>query len=131
MVDRQVKAIVEDIEKVTSGIMVKLASSIHGELVKTTPVDTGWARANWVATAGAPFSFKAKAVKDPQPSNIASLSLKQQASIVRLSAYRLSAGALFITNNVPYINRLNHGHSKQQPPGFIQRSIDKGIRKLK
>lgn len=33
-----------------------------------------------------------------------------------------------ITNSVPYINRLNDGHSKQSPSGFIEAIIDKHCR---
>lgn len=33
-----------------------------------------------------------------------------------------------ITNAVPYINRLNDGHSKQSPAGFIDAIIDKHVR---
>lgn len=33
-----------------------------------------------------------------------------------------------ITNSVPYINRLNDGHSKQSPAGFIEAIVDKHCR---
>lgn len=33
-----------------------------------------------------------------------------------------------ITNSVPYINRLNDGHSQQSPSGFIEAIIDKHTR---
>ena len=39
----------------------------------------------------------------------------------------LDRGNAFITNNVPYIVRLNDGSSKQQPRGFVQRAIRKAV----
>lgn len=33
-----------------------------------------------------------------------------------------------ITNSVPYINRLNDGHSKQSPAGYIDAIVDKHTR---
>lgn len=33
-----------------------------------------------------------------------------------------------ITNSAPYINRLNAGHSKQSPSGFIDAIVDKHSR---
>ena len=35
---------------------------------------------------------------------------------------------LEITNSVPYINRLNDGHSKQSPAGYIDAIVDKHTR---
>lgn len=37
---------------------------------------------------------------------------------------------IFITNNLAYIQRLNEGHSRQAPSGFVQKAIMAGIANL-
>ena len=36
-------------------------------------------------------------------------------------------GPIYITNNVPYINSLNGGHSQHAPAGFVERAIVKAV----
>lgn len=117
----QVRVVLGELERFTAKMMVKLAFSITAELVEATPVDTGWARANWVPRRGAP-----QLVPVGSPQNVdRSAAAQGQASLAR---YSIFDGSIFISNNVPYIGRLNAGHSKQAPAGFIQRSIFRGIR---
>lgn len=44
----------------------------------------------------------------------------------KLRAYR-GFPRVYIVNNAPYIGRLNDGHSKQAPRGFVERAIQAGI----
>lgn len=37
--------------------------------------------------------------------------------------------AVISTNNLPYIPRLNEGYSKQAPPGYIEKAVDKVVRR--
>jgi len=90
-----------------------------------TPVDTGWARANWIPVLGQPSRRPA-----PQPTNqdvsaaAAALSGQQEAAIAGIAlSYTLAKGAVTIANNVPYIVALNEGSSKQAPRGFVQSAI--------
>jgi hypothetical protein len=81
----------------------------------------GRARANWIPTLGTPASGVSARVD------------KQGASTVALLAgvtanYKLEDGPIWIVNNSPYISRLNDGHSKQAPAGFVEAAIDAGIR---
>lgn len=41
-----------------------------------------------------------------------------------------SASKIIFSNNVPYAIRLNEGHSKQAPSGFVQRALRAGIKAL-
>jgi hypothetical protein len=45
--------------------------------------------------------------------------------------YKLNQGAIFITNNVPYIGNLDAGTSAQAPSGFVRQSILAGIQQTK
>ena len=106
-----------DIELET--VVRKLAFEIYKGVTQKTPVDTGRAKANWNIGLGAIDSRITKnttfqAIEPPK-----------------------GAGKrpIYITNNLPYINKLENGSSKQAPTGMvaltmssIQRSISNVIR---
>lgn len=124
MVDtvEQVIAILEDFSE---DLIRRLATQITFELQRTTPVDTGWARANWIPQIGVPFEGNAT-VTDPQPGDVASAAGQQAAGQAAILGYRIELGSVFISNNVPYIINLNNGSSRQAPPMFVERAIDIG-----
>ena len=103
-------------------VCVELAVNISAELIATTPVDTGWARANWVPTLSAPYA----AGRGAAPGKVDSLAtLAQSEGLAEILAFKLADGAIFVGNNVPYIARLNAGHSDQAPSGFVEAAIAK------
>jgi hypothetical protein len=101
----------------------KLALNIHGELVDKTPVDTGWARSNWIPQVGRPFE---KTVGDPE-----NLSDRAEAGVAEVSNWKISDGPIHITNNVPYIRKLNGGSSAQVPAGFVNKAVQGEVEKIK
>ena len=44
-----------------------------------------------------------------------------------MAGYKFGQGKVFVTNNVPYGRELNDGHSRQEPAGFVQRSIVRAL----
>lgn len=120
MASLQVRIVLEDLGQFTGRVVQKLAMDITANLIETTPIDTGWARSNWVPNIGEPVTSTTGA---PEGVSFAS----QQAGIAGLASYQVALGAVFITNNVPYIQVLNDGHSKQAPIGFVQLAIDKAV----
>ncbi len=123
----QLRIVMSAIEQVTTSLLQKVTLDIAANLRKApseggTPVDTGWARANWIASVG-------DSPREPvgTPDNISSAEGEQSASLGTVLTYTRDKGKLFITNNVPYINRLNDGHSKQAPAGFVQRAIEQAL----
>lgn len=126
MVD-QVVRVIGQLEKFTERLIVKITLDITANLIENTPVDTGWARANWVPTIGRPDVQNLSNI-EPTAQLAAGQATKQQVSLGGVaSSYKLRAGAIFISNNVPYITFLNQGTSKQQPSGFVQRAISKAL----
>ncbi len=73
-----------------------------------TPVDTGHARANWLPSIGVPATAETHSAAT------------HAAAVASLLGYRIENGALYVTNNVPYIGLLNLGHSSQAPLGFVE-----------
>ena len=123
----EVDRVMGQLDQFAERVITKLTLDITANLKEATPVDTGWARANWVARIGAPL------VETQTPGERTTAAARgreadSQASLaVVLSSYRLEGGAVYISNNVPYISRLNSGSSRKAPAGFVQRAIEKGV----
>jgi len=122
-----IEDVLDDMDRFIAKEIVGLTFEIHAELVESTPLDLGWARANFVPQVTVPYREN---LKDAEPSSGAA-SNRASSNITKLgqiaASYRLGNGPLFISNNVPYIGRLNDGHSKQAPPGYIPMAIDRAV----
>lgn len=127
MVD-QVKTIVGQLERFTERLIVKITLDVTANLIEATPVDTGWARANWVARIGSPFDEDLSDI-EASPQAAAGAASRQQASLGAVAArYQLQQGSVFVSNNVPYITNLNDGTSQQAPRSFVQMAIAKAVK---
>ncbi len=92
----------------------KLALRIDQRVVQETPFDTTNARSNWLVSDGS-------SINSPGPiiGAAAAISNGEQA-IGKAKVFT----ELFISNNLPYIQRLNEGWSLQQEnPGYIDAII--------
>lgn len=98
-------------ETVTRAACLQMANG----MVMRSPVDTGRFRGAWVYGAGA------KSAEQPQ-----TLDKAGGASLTCIAAglQAWQAGqAIYITNNLPYGPRLEHGWSKQAPAGFVRITV--------
>ena len=127
MADRQIKAIIQGLEKVTERVISKITLDITANLIETTPVDTGWARANWVPAIGNPHIVNLTGEKVSSAEVIRQAADQSEASTKVASSYKLDMGSVFVSNNVPYILKLNEGSSAQAPAAFVQRAIHKAV----
>jgi len=113
------------IELVT--LMKKIGFDLLARIVSRTPVDTGRARASWVITIGDPSETTAPAGEHKQyqtgeaPSPPAGVVAVEQASAALASVQAYDD--IWIANNLPYIERLEHGHSGQAPSGMVALAI--------
>ena len=127
MAKDDVRAVVRGLEKFTTRVITKITLDVVANLVETTPIDTGWARANWVPSIGTSFIANLEGIQPDGP--LAAKSADEQAAAVAevLANYKLDRGSVFVTNNVTYISELNEGKSRQEPAAFVQRAIEKAI----
>lgn len=100
-----------------------LVLAITANLIKATPVNTGWARANWVPSIGTPYTATAGTEKSVSNAD-------QQAGQASVLSYKLAGGLLYVSNNVPYIGILNYGSSKQAPAGFVELAIAQALQEV-
>lgn len=108
-------------DKLTTGLeklMETIAEEIGEEVVASTPVDTGYARANWRPSVNAPLD-------DP----VSFLDPTGRGAIGRIRTVARTAklgDKIYIKNNAPYIETLNAGSSSQAPSGYVQIAIKRG-----
>jgi hypothetical protein len=80
----------------------KVALELFRRVIYKTPVDTGRARANWQVTIGSQATMsKATAA----------------------SAGFKAGDTIYLTNNLPYIRKLEEGSSQQAPAGMVALTV--------
>jgi hypothetical protein len=84
---------------------------VFSSVIKMTPVDTGRAKGNWQCTIGTPANGENQ-LADSEGAMIA---------VVPNEA----GSKVYLTNNLPYIQKLEYGHSTQAPSGMVRISIDR------
>lgn len=109
----------ERIERNARNAAVRLASTILQAVVVSTPVDTGHARANW--QVGIDFEPTDELAEEDKAGQ-ATIS-KGKSKL----AEKKPGQTIHLSNNVPYINKLNQGWSAQAPSGFIQKAVNQAI----
>jgi hypothetical protein len=96
-------------------VVRKSLLELTGDIIKRTPVDTGRARGNWQATVGSP----ATGVLDAADKSGDKTTGKAQDAISKATG-----NIYYLTNNLPYIQALEYGHSKEQAPhGFVRLAV--------
>lgn len=135
MVSTQIRIVVRAMEGLAEQIVRKIVLDVVANLLRSpsdggTPVDTGWARANWIPVIGSPSGRAAPPPGDNTQTRGAASILggQQQAAVAAIATgYKLRMGKVTIANNVPYILPLNAGSSKQSAKNFVQRAIMKAV----
>lgn len=119
--EQQIQAIVAELENVASRVVSKIVLDATANLSATTPRDTGWAAANWLPSISAPA---------PAPAgsrDSVSFAAQNAGAAAVAGGYHINKGPAYITNNVPYVPRLNDGTSRKAPAGFVQAAIVKAL----
>lgn len=126
----QIAVILKDLDRRVELVTIGLSLGIVAKLKRAaseggTPVDTGWARANWVPQIGTPAAGTVGTRKQAEAGQVDQTG--SAAGEAQLLGFKLAKGSIWITNNVRYIVRLNEGSSQQAPPGFVQAAIEEAI----
>lgn len=96
-------------------VVKKLAIELFKLIVLKTPVDTGRARASWNLSAG---------IIDTSVEPSGEYEKGQALAKARLSNLPGNFRVIWITNSLPYIIALEHGHSTQAPAGMVGLSVE-------
>lgn len=103
-------------------------------VVLGTPVDKGRARSNWIVALGTPSRDTIEPYVPGEAGSTAgsnaNAALAQGAATI--GGYSgLLHGSIAISNNLPYIGRLNAGSSKQAPAGFVEKAVQSAVRAVR
>jgi hypothetical protein len=98
-------------ERVIRGTLFGVASRI----IKRSPVDTGRFRNNWQASVNSPAVGVTSATDKTGNAAV-------QESSALINNFQIGA-TFYLTNNLPYANRLEYGWSKQAPSGMVRRTV--------
>lgn len=126
MVSVQIRTVITALDQFIELVMKRIVLDVVANLVRAparggTPVDTGWARANWVPRIGQPVT-----ATDGSRESV-SQGAQQSGLAAVATGYKLVRGPVWISNNVPYILQLNDGSSQQAPAGFVQAAIGEAV----
>jgi hypothetical protein len=99
----------------------KAALAIDATVVLATPVDTGRARGNWQVELD---NAKEGTVEPQDRSGQAAIN---QGKGVIAQYNGDTSKEIHITNNLPYIGKLNEGHSAQAPAAFVEKAVMVGV----
>ncbi len=109
---KQIESANDKVENIVKVTMIELFNRV----IQKSPVDTGRFRANWNCSIGSPDLSTSQAI-DPSGSGAIS---KANSTVV---SYTLNGQSVFLTNNLPYADRLENGWSKQAPNGMVRLSM--------
>lgn len=118
-----IRAFVEKTGKNADKKVQKICLDLVSGIVMKTPVDTGRARANWQTSIGSPKDREVDTT-DPGGTKAINNALDDIA--------KANGNIFWITNNLPYIYRLEYeGWSKQAPMGMARITIENIRRQLR
>ena len=100
-------------------VSIQFARRVRRSIAGATPFDTGRAAASWNASVGGPNTRV-----QPPEFQVNSKAEAIEAGEENLLDFTLGDD-IHISNSAPYIRRLNAGHSKQAPSGFVETTVQK------
>ena len=101
-------AAIKDIQSVPMKVVKGTLISMGGRIIKRSPVDTGRFRGNWQFTINSPAIGQLANTSAPN-------------SELMSAANAMESGFIFyMTNNLPYGERLEYGYSDQAPAGMVR-----------
>lgn len=108
------------IDRIAERSVVEISGAVLAGLVELNPVDTGHSSNNWIATINEPNEVVDGERKAPSHD-------MQDQGRQTVAEYKLSDGAVFITNCVPYVIYLVLGHSPQAAAGYDRFAVEQGL----
>lgn len=98
-------------EKTSRGTSIALWRAV----ILDSPVDSGRFRGNWFASSGAP--------SDVTTAEVDSQGVRTVAKAAQFVQSTNDWQSLWLSNNLPYSERLEFGYSSQAPEGMVRKNI--------
>lgn len=130
---KRMTVVSEKVGKGATKVLRKAALAVDQAVVFGTPVDTGRARSNWVVSINIPVEGTRepyKAGKNLGRDEVQNLSAALEQGMGVIGKAKIK-DTIIIGNNLPYIQRLNDGHSAQSPANFVEDAIKEAVKAVK
>lgn len=114
------RKVAQNLDHIVILVQQKVSMQLLEGVVNMNPVLTGRSRGNWQTTLGSPSTGELGGATGPWPS--AQEAINAGAAVV---SNITELGAIYLTNNVPYITELEKGTSTQAPQGMVQVTLDR------
>jgi hypothetical protein len=118
---RRIRTRAGRVNKNTDNLVKKVILAVDQAVVLATPVDTGRARANWRPSIGAMVTSTLPEPKSPGEGLRTAIAAGEDIANKYIGGN--NSPHVHITNNLPYIQYLNQGSSKQAPANFVNTAI--------
>lgn len=104
----------EKTELKINDVVRKIGLEVYSSVVMRSPVDTGRFRGNWNLSLA---NF------DPSVSELTDKEGAASIASASISIADYKGGSIYISNNLPYAQRLEDGWSKQAPVGMLRITV--------
>ncbi len=110
------KKISDKVDRVMNEATRATLFEVSTAIIKETPADTGRARGNWQASVGrgATGEVSVGSVRSGEARAISNVDQTVSAAV---------GDIYYLTNNLPYIERLEYGWSQQAPSGMVRKNM--------
>lgn len=129
--DRRMREIGDGIVTNSADAQVKVARAALRRLVDTTPADEGTAISNWQVGINRALSSVRRAYSKGSKGSTRRANAEAAYAAGNEKLNKFKQGFISISNNLPYINRLNNGWSKQAPVNFVESAFIAASKALK
>lgn len=124
----RIKVVGKRVEDNADRLTRKVALAVDAAVVIATPVDTGRARSNWQVSLGEAASGTREAFSEGKDRSTESANTQAALEEGKAVISEYKGGTdIHITNNLPYIGRLNEGWSAQAPSAFVEKAVLVGV----
>lgn len=129
---RRMRVVGRAVEDNASKLVRRVALAVDAEVVISTPVDTGRARSNWQTELNTAPEGTREAYSEGKEGSTVGPNTQAALDQARATVAAHKPGdTVHITNNLPYIGRLNDGWSAQAPSGYVETAVLTGVRTIR
>lgn len=109
-----VKRFALDVRGESDKVVRTATLELFSGIIRSTPVDTGRARGNWQTSVG-----------QPQGGTLERTGMDAALAEVQATVPEGAGQLVYLSNNLPYIERLENGWSQQAPIGMVRINVDR------
>jgi hypothetical protein len=119
--NKKIRDFAKMIEVDSNTVVRKLVFELYAGMIEKTPVDVGYARGSWNLSANEPNL----SVPEPPSENAPKDSYPRSKIKKNIPSATRYTTLYYVTNNLPYIQALEAGHSKQMDKGhMVSRTVN-------